>query len=1638
VINSVGAINNFGLLADTGAAGLSLSGTIEQQLFYGIAGPGVIEASGASAKVLLNAGTEVVGGKITTLNGGVVQTVSGNVTFDGSSAAGVTGVVNSGLVKIVDGSSLTVKGNLTNSGTIEVTTPYYGTPLRIDASGAFFAGAGKIQLDSGSEIVGTSTTSPADLENSSNIVGTGSLGIGDGSLTLTNRGAGVVNATGGLTINTDNNVLQNNGLLEATTGVLTINSRKISQTGTIFANGSNVVLTNADVMGGTIKSVTGSSVQTSGSVMYDGVTTQVQQTGVTEIVDGSSLTLRGQINNTGAIQVDSPYYGTNVYIDRGGATLTGKGSIYMLGGNIDHAASSIFSTVYNVDNMIFGQGTIGSGDAKLGLINEGRILSFINGTLTLNTGDTITNSGLIEGDSTGGLSITSSEIENVSKYGTGSLLAANQSFISLTSATIHGGSLNVGGTGFYRTTDGGSVLDGSGGESLTVNGAVALGDGTSLTIVGSIVNKSSFALSGNYYGAHISIAKAGATLTGGGKIIMTGGVNSLVGGQGNVLTNTDNTISGAGSVGDGTNGIKFINDAGGVVNATDGTLQFQINASSQTVANAGLFEATGKAGLQVVNSSINQTPSGKLLAGNGSKIDLNNATITGGTLQTAGTGYFDVMSSAPTIDSVKLVGTFNVADGGAVDVVHTITNNGVFALSGNYYGAHIVTKGATLAGGGVLTMTGGVNYLTGAQGVTLTNLDNTISGAGSIGDGSNGIKFINDAAGVVDATDGSQQFFVNTSVQSVFNAGLFEGTGKAGLQVVSSTIDQTAAGKLLAGNGSKIDLNNSTITGGVLQTVGTGYFDVVGSAPTLDGVKLIGTVDVADGAQIDLAHTITNNGVFAMTGNYYGARIVTQGATLAGGGKITMTGGVNYLTGAAGVTLENVDNKISGAGAIGDGSNGIKFVNDAAGVVNGSDATHQMVVNTFSDTVVNKGLIEATGAAGVQILNSSINQTGGGKILAVAGSKVDFSGASILGGTLQSSGSGFFETQDTGSVIAGATVSGKVEIGDGKALFAASIVNSGTFSVDGSYYGSKLSIEGSWSGGGDIVLSNFSGNSIVVAGTWTNVDNTISGAGTISGSGQAQFTNQGTVEAIDTANALTISTGKAVVNKGVLEASKGALNIADAVTGAGTVLIKNGGVANFESSFAENVTFQGANAGVLSLAKADTGQILGFAAGDKIDLAAIAYSASYEAVWRPSAGSLQIIDTAHANSVVATLKLAGESLSGELVTLSSDGAAGTAITLTPKSFVTVAPHDIVYSSISNKPYSAYEQVYDGGSFLGTDYFYTTVAGQAYSAYEMDYSVGGIHIGTKDFYTGVKGKAYTAYEYDYDGGNHLTRVDFTGVVGQGYSSYETDYVGGVRSGSEYEYTAVPNGAIYSSYEKDYNAAGAYVGEKFFYTSVAGKSYSGEEIDDDANGKLARDILTGVTGQGYTSIEKDYNAGTYVGDKEFFTGVTGQAYTGYEKDFDSAGHLLDTIYGYANVKGQAYYAYAIENDANGTKQEAFFDLNNGGHQIVGYRDGLTLHSIGDDKLTGGGAGEHFVFNGIYGHDEITDFATHDTGANHDVISLSTAEFANFSALTASAANSGANVVITAKDGDKLTLDGLNQTALAKLSADFTFHA
>ena len=180
----------------------------------------------------------------------------------------------------------------------------------------------------------------------------------------------------------------------------------------------------------------------------------------------------------------------------------------------------------------------------------------------------------------------------------------------------------------------------------------------------------------------------------------------------------------------------------------------------------------------------------------------------------------------------------------------------------------------------------------------------------------------------------------------------------------------------------------------------TGGDFVFNQTPVVDNA---GTMAVSDGAMLPLSGTIDNSGTVALNsgGDETNLEIVGGGLTLQGGGQIVLSDSHENVifAAAAGTTLTNVDNAISGAGQIGTGDGNLTLVNKTAGTIDANYSDGTLTLDT-GNTVVNSGLMEATNGGTLQITdnvsNSGTLAAEGGTLMAAG--NVSGSGDVIIGG----------------------------------------------------------------------------------------------------------------------------------------------------------------------------------------------------------------------------------------------------------------------------------------------------------------------------------------------------------------------------------------------------------------------------------------------------------------------------------------------------------------------------------------------------------------------------------------------------------------------------------------------------------------
>ncbi|WP_223508084.1 VCBS domain-containing protein [Pseudomonas sp. BF-B-25] len=149
-------------------------------------------------------------------------------------------------------------------------------------------------------------------------------------------------------------------------------------------------------------------------------------------------------------------------------------------------------------------------------------------------------------------------------------------------------------------------------DPLTNNaGTLTIADGAIMPFGGSIHNSGTIELGSTGNETSLEILFRGATLTGGGQVLLSDNAQNVIfgGSADTVLTNADNTISGAGQLGAGQ--MMVVNS--GLIHAS-GVNALVIDTGNSAVTNTGVLQASGSGGLVIESALVN---SGSLWANDG-------------------------------------------------------------------------------------------------------------------------------------------------------------------------------------------------------------------------------------------------------------------------------------------------------------------------------------------------------------------------------------------------------------------------------------------------------------------------------------------------------------------------------------------------------------------------------------------------------------------------------------------------------------------------------------------------------------------------------------------------------------------------------------------------------------------------------------------------------------------------------------------------------------------------------------------------------------------------------------------------------------------------------------------------------------
>ena len=564
----------------------------------------------------------------------------------------------------------------------------------------------------------------------------------------------------------------------------------------------------------------------------------------------------------------------------------------------------------------------------------------------------------------------------------------------------------------------------------------------------------------------------------------------------------------------GTDTIRTLTNAETVLILGGSTLNISLGGT-----NTGFLTAGGaSAGTLNLNGGTLTNTGGVITAANGGTVGLSGVTVTGGTLQSSGSGVFRANSSGNNVlNNVTLTGVLDVASGSSSNRRERIVN-GLTLNSGsiNIANGGILSLDSTLGANQTIGGSGGTINLNDAgarlaiegNGNTTLGSGLTVRGQGNVGQalfagGTNNLT--NNGLISADVSGGTLNITPPAGSGSLTNNGVLEAVG-GGTLLLSTNVTANTGSQIAAGAGSSVVQNGVTISG-VINTSGGGLFTASNSGNNiLDGVTLNGVLDVASGASSNRRERVINGLTLNGAVNIANGGILSLDSNSTPGGAQTIngTGVINLNDAAARLTMEGNGSTTLGAGLTVRGQGNI-----------GGPA----IIAGGNNTLINNGLISADVSGGTlnivppanggSLTNNGTLRASNGGTLTVSSALTNLSGTTLTGGTYE--------------VIAGAGTANM------RLPNANIVTNAATILLDGA--------------NSNLLNNNTSGNALLNLAT--NATTTTPGSFTIQNGRNfttaGAFTNN-VLGTVTVGNASTFNSTGAFTNNGILAMRGGTFN----------------------------------------------------------------------------------------------------------------------------------------------------------------------------------------------------------------------------------------------------------------------------------------------------------------------------------------------------------------------------------------------------------------------------------------------------------------------------------------------------------------
>jgi hypothetical protein len=756
---------------------------------------------------------------------------------------GTSVLTNSGYLTLAAGGDFASGTSITNAGTIELSGGTLKTLAEIhNAGGAFKVDAGATL------VVDNATIDSGTLTIAGTLALDGTSVLRDGA--LNNSGAVTVKGT----VEFANETVNNDKTIEIQAGgALTLDrGTKIDNASGVITvdDGGKLVLGGAEITGGTINNYSGAPGGT------------IDVTGNSKI-DGSATL------NKGAVKVEKGVTLTLDDVTVSGSSIADHGTIKVSSGKKSTLSNAtVTGGALNVSGMLDSSGTTTITNTA---ITNNSIVEAIGGVLALvaTTSATITNAGTLQANS-GELDVNGEPVAN-----TGTLAAINDGTLKLNSTTV----------------------------TNTGDGAVSVEAGSTLDLVGAIIDGGTLTLSGTLVSTGIS-AINDADITNTGTINVTSGTLTIDPVVQHTITNQN------------------------LIEANGG----ELDISGDLVINTGTLEAVNGGALKLTTVTVTNT-GGTVTVDGTSKLYLSNVSINGGSLGNAGHLY-GVAGSNSVTAAVTNTGTIEV-QAGTLDLAG--------GLSG--VGSLIIDSGATLELAGATAQT--ITFAGGTDTLQLDNVAGQSFGGTIAGQSSTGGTFNVTGAGNITTASGDALDFnasggtVDAPADIVLTpTGAL--TGAANGVVVTQNgvgdISLTATNDITGLNGNGIVLRDSaTGAGDITVTNLTGKATGAGAGSVGLLVEILNTVNDGD---------ITIKQLGDATGGAFGIDATTHGdgdINIEAAG--TITGGTVYGIRARSYGAGSETVTTDAGTVINSGSSGIVAVNRATSIDASDDSS--ITVNAY-------------------------------------------------------------------------------------------------------------------------------------------------------------------------------------------------------------------------------------------------------------------------------------------------------------------------------------------------------------------------------------------------------------------------------------------------------------------------------------------------------------------------------------------------------------------------------------------------------------------------------------------------------------------------------------------------------------------